>query len=302
MTRWEGGRALILTHADSCTARANTTVRLSTDNGQSFPFSELLDPVSGYSTAAMVGADLSKTDLIGVLYEQFASAGKTNCSILFATANASQILASGGSPPPPPVPPLGRRQVVVPGIQPLHLKLGPPRQLRNSSSGAATLSSRPSVQQLILGNRSLVVVSNGTFAPGGCLWISQDPHVPRAEWTKVFIGAHHDAWLNTTTIAHASESPWQFEGPMPSCEALHEMHGWNLAACEARRSVGMCTSAILDTCGNHESCRPELCRSSGGQVLTATSDSSVIVCYDMLGCLGRGNWSSIWCVDVFGIR
>jgi hypothetical protein len=200
------------------------------------------------------------------------------------------------------VPPLGSRQVVVPGIQPLHLELGPPRQLRNSSSGAATLSSRPSVQQLILGNRSLVVVSNGTFAPGGCLWISQDPHVPRAEWTKVFIGAHHDAWLNATTIAHASESPWQFEGPMPSCEALHEMHGWNLAACEARRSVGMCTSAILDTCGNHESCRPELCRSSGGQVLTATSDSSVIVCYDMLGCLGRGNWSSIWCVDVFSIR
>ena len=45
----------------------------------------------------------------------------------------------------------------------------------------------------------------------------------------------------------------------------------------------------------------ELCQSSGGQVLAPTSNNSVLVCYDMLGCPGHGNWSSIWCVDVFDI-
>ena len=34
VARWEGGRALVLSHADSCTGRANQTVRLSVDNGK----------------------------------------------------------------------------------------------------------------------------------------------------------------------------------------------------------------------------------------------------------------------------
>ena len=33
VTRWESGRALVLSHSDSCTGRVNETVRLSTDNG-----------------------------------------------------------------------------------------------------------------------------------------------------------------------------------------------------------------------------------------------------------------------------
>ena len=51
MARWEGGRALVLSHADSCTGRANQTVRLSVDGGKSFPFAQLIDAASGYSTA-----------------------------------------------------------------------------------------------------------------------------------------------------------------------------------------------------------------------------------------------------------
>ena len=112
-------------------------------------------------------------------------------------------------------------------------------------------------------------------------------------------GAHHDRWVKNKTDIF-----WQFEGEIPSCALLQKEHGWDLATCEvqkailsrfmlksssfyqdrlgtnigkvegkrlfsqARRSRGMCTSTILDTCGNHEDCPPSLCRSSGGQVRT----------------------------------
>jgi hypothetical protein len=296
VTRWVGGQAIVLTHADSCNARANTTVRLSTDGGKSFPFAKLLDSASGYSTPMMIGKDLAETDLIGVIYERFAVNGQTNCSILFATANASEMLAAGGYPPPPPVPPLGRRPVVLPGRPPLHVQLGPPRMLRNSSSGDATLRSQPNDLSISLDN-GVHVIGNGSCAPGGCVLLTRDIQTSHVDWTRVDLGAYHDHWLNATAAAS-----WQFEGPLPTCESLHKLHGWDLATCIARRSTGMCTSAILDACGNHESCRPALCRSSGGQILTPTSNSSVLVCYDAFGCPNRGNSSSIWCVDIFGIH
>ena len=56
VTRWESGRALVLSHSDSCTGRVNETVRLSTDNGRTFPFAQLIDPASGYSTVQMCAA------------------------------------------------------------------------------------------------------------------------------------------------------------------------------------------------------------------------------------------------------
>ena len=256
VARWEAGRALVLTHADSCTARANTTVRLSLDSGVTFPYSARIDALSGYSTAAMVGANLSGTDTIGVLYEHFVEQGKTNCSVVFAAANASAILAAGASPPPPPLPPLGRRAAVMPGQPPVHVRLGLPKQLRNSSSGDANLRSRAHVQSLVLGN-GVSVLGNGSCSTGGCLWLTMGSHS-----SKVDLGAHHDQ------TSHAS---WQFEGDIPTCAELFATHGWDMATCEARRARGMCTAAVLDACGNHEDCRPSLCRSSGTQVLAATS-------------------------------
>eukprot|EP01044_Picomonas_judraskeda_P013251 COSAG03_NODE_1981_length_3263_cov_4.269595_2_plen_611_part_00 len=297
VTRWNRGRALVLTHADSCTARANTTVRLSTDGGQSFPFAQLLDPMSGYSTPVMIGSDLNTTNSIGVLYERFVVNGQTNCSIVFATVNATKILNAGGAPPPPPAVPIGTRVAVLPGFPPLHVTLGVPKMLRNSSSGDASLGSRPSIQTLVLGN-GVHVIGNGSCAPGGCLLMTKDVHRARDDWTKVDLGAHHDMWFNTTPPTW----PWRFEGPLPSCESLHKQHGWDLSTCEARRSTGMCTTAILDACGNHEACRPDLCRSSGGFILTATSDDSLLACYDAFSCPDHGNWSSIWCAEVFDIK
>ena len=148
--------------------------------------------------------------------------------------------------------------------------------------------------RVVLGNGASII-GNGSCAPGGCLWLTKDPNSSRKDWTKIDLGAHHDRWFNKTVF-------WQFEGEIPTCALLHKMHGWDLATCEARRSRGMCTTAILDTCGNHEDC-PCFCGSTGGQVLTATSDSSALVCYDMFGCSGHGNYSSIYCVDImFGIQ
>lgn len=295
ITRWPAGRALVLTHADSCTARANMTVRLSVDGGVSFPFSLPLDPVSGYSTAEMVGANLSTSEQIGLVYEHFVEDGVTNCSIVFATIRAPEIMAAGAAPPPPPLPPFGNRPVVTGSS--VRLQLGSPRQLRNSSTGNATLRSRPLVQTVVLGN-GVTAIANGSCASGGCLWLTRDVRSSRAEWTKVDVGAHHDE-----SIGSIATSPiWKFKGAIPTCAALQREHGWDLATCEARRSRGVCTSAVLDTCGNHEDCRPQLCASSGGELLAAISNSSIVVCYDMLGCPGAANWSSVWCLDVFGIE
>ena len=64
VTRWESGRALVLSHSDSCTGRVNETVRLSTDNGRTFPFAQLIDPASGYSTVQMCAAAATLSALI----------------------------------------------------------------------------------------------------------------------------------------------------------------------------------------------------------------------------------------------
>jgi len=188
VTRWESGRALVMTHADSCTARANTTLRLSTDGGRSFPFSLLIDPLSGYSTAEMLGANLSRSELIGVVYEHFVESGVANCSVVFATANASEIIAAGASPPPPPLPPV--RPTVLPGD--VQVQLGFPRQLRNSSSSDAnaTLRALPHATKVVLGN-GVSVIGNGSCAPGGCLWLTKDVHSSREAWTKIDLGAEN---------------------------------------------------------------------------------------------------------------
>ena len=87
------------------------------------PFLPSHNPLSGYSTAEMIGANLSRTGLIGVVYEHFVENGVANCSVVFATANASEIVAAGASPPPAALPPM--RRSVVPGD--VQVQLGPPR-------------------------------------------------------------------------------------------------------------------------------------------------------------------------------
>eukprot|EP01047_Picozoa_sp_COSAG01_P075028 COSAG01_NODE_12725_length_1693_cov_2.590966_1_plen_470_part_01 len=48
ITRWEGGRALVFANAGTCeAARIDTTVRLSLDNGRTWPHAQLIDKDSG---------------------------------------------------------------------------------------------------------------------------------------------------------------------------------------------------------------------------------------------------------------
>ena len=130
ITRWEKGRALVLSHSDSCTGRVNTTVRLSTDNGKSFPFEQLIDPASGYSTVQMIGPT-STTDTIGVLYEE------GGCSLVLAKVDASDVLAHGLVPPPPPPPPTPppAQPVIRPGSDQVVITMATPQQLENTTAG-----------------------------------------------------------------------------------------------------------------------------------------------------------------------
>ena len=81
VTRWEEGRALVFANAGTCTGRIDTTVRLSLDNGKTWPHSQLLDTEGGYTTPAMLNGSV-----IGVVYE------KGGCSISIAIVDAKAII------------------------------------------------------------------------------------------------------------------------------------------------------------------------------------------------------------------
>ena len=84
ITRWEAGRALVFANAGTCHGRIDTTVRLSLDNGKTWPHSQLLDKESGYTTPTMLAGSE-----IGVVYE------KGGCSISIAIVDAKQIIGGG---------------------------------------------------------------------------------------------------------------------------------------------------------------------------------------------------------------
>jgi|EP01046_Picozoa_sp_COSAG06_P049724 hypothetical protein len=84
VTRWEGGRALVFANAGTCHGRVDTTVRLSLDNGKTWPHSQLLDAEGGYTTPAMLNGSE-----IGVVYE------KGGCSISLAIVDAKAIIGGG---------------------------------------------------------------------------------------------------------------------------------------------------------------------------------------------------------------
>eukprot|EP01052_Picozoa_sp_SAG31_P031039 SAG31_NODE_3248_length_4493_cov_1.923760_1_plen_565_part_00 len=150
ITRWEKGRALVLSHADSCSSRVNTTARLSTDNGVSFPFAQLIDPASGYSTAQMIGPT---RDTIGVLYEQ------GGCSLVLGMVEASDVLAHGRiPPPPPPSPPPPTLPIIRPGSGPrLAIKMETPQQLGNTTHGPPCF-----LRPLLLRRGSTIVLQKST--------------------------------------------------------------------------------------------------------------------------------------------
>ena len=60
-------------------------MRLSLDNGKTWPHSQLLDQAGGYTTPAMLAGSE-----IGVVYE------KGGCSIALAIVDAKQIIGGGG--------------------------------------------------------------------------------------------------------------------------------------------------------------------------------------------------------------
>ena len=115
----------MLSHSDSCSGRVNTTVRLSTDNGRTFPFAQLIDSRSGYSTAQMIGPSL---DTIGVLYE----AG--GCSLVLGKVEAADVLKRP-VPVPSPIPPSPPPPVIRPGTgNVVKVSLARPTQLGNTTA------------------------------------------------------------------------------------------------------------------------------------------------------------------------
>jgi hypothetical protein len=99
ITRWEGGRALVFANAGTCeAARIDTTVRLSLDNGRTWPHAQLIDKDSGYTTPQMLdeggdgGGGGDGSSMIGVLYEK-QPPFVHGCSIHFATVDAKEIIA-----------------------------------------------------------------------------------------------------------------------------------------------------------------------------------------------------------------
>ena len=94
ITRWEAGRALIFANAGTCAAaRIDTTVRISLDNGVTWPHAQLIDKDSGYTTPQML-EDEDGGSMIGVVYEK-QPPFVDGCSIHFATVDAREILAGG---------------------------------------------------------------------------------------------------------------------------------------------------------------------------------------------------------------
>ncbi len=81
VTRWLAGKALVFANAGTCHGRVDTTVRLSLDNGKTWPHAQLLDTESGYTTPQMLD-----DGHIGVMYE------KGGCSISLAKVDPTQIL------------------------------------------------------------------------------------------------------------------------------------------------------------------------------------------------------------------
>lgn len=81
VTRWLGGQALVFANAGTCHGRVDTTVRLSLDNGKTWPHAQLLDTEGGYTTPQMLD-----DGHIGVMYE------KGGCSISLAKVDPAQIL------------------------------------------------------------------------------------------------------------------------------------------------------------------------------------------------------------------
>ena len=88
LARWGAGKGLVTANcADQSRGdgqRVNTTVRISLDNGNTWPHSVLIDTLGGYVTVEMISEDL-----IGVLYDKGADCGP----VAFASINATELVS-----------------------------------------------------------------------------------------------------------------------------------------------------------------------------------------------------------------
>ena len=319
ITRWVSGRALVLSHSDSCTARVNTTVRLSTDNGRTFPFAQLIDPTSGYSTAQMIGPT---QDTIGVLYE----AG--GCSLVLGKVEAADVLAHGRVPPAPPAPPpVQPVPVIRPGTTRVAVNLAPPIQLGNTTADPPCF-----LRPLLLGNgESLALqMSTSLAAPHTAVFLDTPRIQPQFgkshKWGVavpvaagaptielglvarettlelangltvllngtlhgpiLYISAHplNDPLTNWTTVDLARHHDVEAAGKWWAGK-------WQFHSTQEPRAQGVCA-------GGGGPVGQPLCTSTGVATMAATGSDSVLVCYDQRYCPFEPASSGVWCVDI----